>query len=89
MTQAQVIYQKNIDDTPRYASSSRSTSTHEIKQWGLLIGLPVVGLLLLMLCFLLQGIFAAAGPWVILLGVKLIHRKVENNDAARYNKVVF
>lgn len=52
-------------------------STHEIKQWCLLIALPLVDMLLLLLCFLLQGVFAALGPWVIFAGVKLVTKKLE------------
>ena len=78
MTTAPVIYQKNMHDTSRHDNSNRPTSTHEIKQWGMLIALPIVGLLLLLLCFLLQGIFAVVGPWMIFLGVKLISKRIEN-----------
>jgi len=57
-------------------------STHEIKQWCLLVALPLVGMLLLLLSFLLQGVFAALGPWVIFVGVKLVTSRLEE-DADR------
>jgi hypothetical protein len=34
-------------------------------------------MLLLAVCFLLQGVFAALGPVVIFVGVKLVTRKLE------------
>jgi uncharacterized membrane protein len=54
--------------------------THEIKQLCLLIALPLVGMLLLLLCFLLQGVFAALGPWVIFVGAKLVSSRVRAAD---------
>jgi len=75
MTQTPALYQRNKNNMPGSNISNRST--HEIKQWFMLIALPMIGILLLLLCFLLQGIFAIIGPWVILIGVKLINRKVE------------
>ena len=33
-------------------------STHEVQQWWQIIALPLVGILLLLLCLLLQGVFA-------------------------------
>ena len=52
-------------------------SIHEIKQWCIIIALPMVGMLLLLCCFLLQSVFALIGPWVIFVGVKLITKKLE------------
>ncbi len=75
MIQATMLLQRTKNNTPGWDISSRSP--HEIKQWCLLIALPMVGMLLLLVCFLLQGVFAAVGPWVIFVGAKLITRKVE------------
>jgi hypothetical protein len=78
MAQAPVIYQKNMNVTSGSYNSNSSASTSEIKLWIMIIALPIVGMLLLLLCFLLQGIFAAVGPWLILLGVTLINKKIRN-----------
>ena len=75
MTQSSILFQQRKNNTPGWDISNRST--HEIKHWSMLIALPIVGMLLLLACFLLQGIFAVVGPWLIFLGVKLITRKVD------------
>lgn len=75
MTQATALLQQSKRSTPGWTVSSRSA--HEVKQWCILIALPIVGMLLLLACFLLQGVFATLGPWMILIGVKLITRKVD------------
>jgi hypothetical protein len=54
---------------------------HEAKQWCSVIALPVVGMLLLLLCLLLQGIFAEIGPWVLFIGVKLITKQLEKQQS--------
>ena len=40
-------------------------------------------MLLLLLCFLLQGVFAALGPWVIFAGVKLVYEEVRKTAIVR------
>ena len=62
---------------------------HEIIQWGLLIALPMVGILLLLVCFLLHGIFAALGPWLIFVGVKLMTKSIERKPIMVTYWVVF
>src|SRR5258706_4384722 len=80
MTRATSLLQQSRKSAPGWKSSG--LSHHEITQWGLLIALPVVGMLLLVVCFLLQGVFAALGPVVIFVGVKLVTRKLEQTTVA-------
>jgi hypothetical protein len=56
-------------------------SIHEVQQWCIIITLPLVGMLLLLVCLLLQGVFAEIGPWVLFVGVKLITKKLEQQPS--------
>jgi len=75
MTTAPSFVRQSSKSIAGWDGSGRST--HEVHQWYQLIALPLVGMLLLLLCLLLQGIFAEIGPLVIFVGVKLITKKLE------------
>jgi hypothetical protein len=80
MTYTTSLLQQSRKSTPGWDVSA--LSTHEVKQWCLIIALPLVGMLLLLCCFLLQGVFALLGPWVIFVGVKLMTKKLEKNSTS-------
>ena len=86
MTRATSLLQQGRKSAPGWDGSS--LSRHEITQWGLLIALPVVGMLLLVVCFLLQGVFAALGPVVIFVGVKLVTRKLEKQQIYPFKQLL-
>lgn len=44
--------------------------TGEVLQWCYVLCLPIVGLLVLILCLYLGGIFALFGPWAILIAAR-------------------
>ena len=75
MTNTTSLFQQSRKSIPGWDVSG--LSTHEIEQWCIIIALPIVGMLLLLCCLLLQGVFASLGPWVIFVGVKLITKKLE------------
>jgi hypothetical protein len=75
MSHTTSLRQQSREKAPGYYSSV--LSNHEIVQWGLLIALPLVGMPLLVLCFLLQGVFAVLGPLAIFVGVKLLTKRLE------------
>ena len=75
MTHTTSLFQQSTGSTPGWTVSS--LSTHEVKQWCCVFALPLVGMFLLLLCLLLQGVFAELGPWVIFVGVKLVTKKLE------------
>jgi hypothetical protein len=79
MTTTTSLLQQSSNSNPGWDVSGRPT--HEVKQWYQLIALPLVGMLLLLFCLLLQGIFAEIAPWVIFVGVKLITKKLEKQQA--------
>ena len=79
MTTTTSLLQQSRTSTAAWDVSGRST--HEVQQWCQIIALPLVGILLLLLCLLLQGIFAEIGPWVIFVGVKLITKKLEQQPS--------
>jgi hypothetical protein len=80
MTYTTSLLQQSRKSTPGWDVSG--LSTQEVKQWCLIIALPLVGMLLLLLCFLLQGVFALLGPWVIFVGVQLMTKKLEKNGTS-------
>jgi hypothetical protein len=80
MTHTPSLFPQSRKSTPGWDVSG--LSTHEVKQWWSVIALPLVGMLLLLCCFLLQGVFALLGPWVIFVGVKLITKKLEQQHPA-------
>src|SRR5260370_8761433 len=86
MTRATLLLQQSRKSAPGWKGSG--LSRHEITQWGLLIALPVVGMLLLAGCFLLQGVFAALGPGVIFVGVKLVTRKLEKQQIYTFKQLL-
>jgi hypothetical protein len=86
MTRATSLLQQSGKSAPGWKGSG--LSRHEITQWGLLIALPVVGILLLVVCFLLQGVFAALGPVVIFVGVKLVTRKLEKQQIYPFKQLL-
>jgi len=86
MTRATSLLQQSRKSAPGWKSSG--LSRHEITQWGLLIALPVVGMLLLAVCFLLQGVFAALGPVAIFVGVKLVTRKLEKQQIYPFKQLL-
>ncbi len=86
MTRATSLLQQGRTSAPGWKGSG--LSRHEITQWGLLIALPVVGILLLVVCFLLQGVFAALGPVVIFVGVKLVTRKLEKQQIYTFKQLL-
>lgn len=59
---------------PYYASYKE-----EIRQWCYLIGLPIIGLLALFCLLSLGGVFAAIGPWLLLIAVKLCIKHLHMN----------
>lgn len=79
MTDTTSLLQQSRNSIERWDVSG--ASTHEITQLCLVIALPLVGMLLLICCFLLQGVFAALGPWALFIGVKLITKKLENQPS--------
>jgi hypothetical protein len=83
MTTTSLLQQSRTSNAAWDVSSS---STHEVRQWCQIIALPLVGMLLLLLCFLLQGVFAEIGPWVIFVGVKLITKKLEQQQSCRVKR---
>lgn len=87
MTRATSFLQQGRTSAPGWKGSD--LSRHEITQWGLLIALPVVGMLLLVVCFLLQGVFAALGPVVIFVGVKLVTKKLEKQQIYPFKQLLF
>lgn len=87
MTRATSFLQQGRTSAPGW--KGLGLSRHEITQWGLLIALPVVGMLLLVVCFLLQGMFAALGPVVIFVGVKLVTKKLEKQQIYPFKQLLF
>ena len=79
MTHTTALLQQSRNSTPGWDVSG--LSTHEVKQWWSIIALPLVGMLLLLLCFLLQGVFALLGPWVLFVAVKLITKQLEQQPS--------
>ena len=82
MTNTTSLFLQSRKSTPGWDVSGLSIP--EIGQWCIIIALPLVGMLLLLCCLLLQGVFAAIGPWVIFVGVKLITKKLEKPDSRAF-----
>lgn len=79
MTRTPSVFSQSRKSTPGWDVSA--LSTQEVNQWWSVIALPLVGMLLLLCCFLLQGVFAQLGPWVIFVAVKLITKKLEQQPS--------
>ncbi|HKF36236.1 MAG TPA: hypothetical protein VKB35_04990 [Ktedonobacteraceae bacterium] len=75
MTRTPALFPPSRKSTPGWDISALSTP--EVNQWWSVIALPMVGMLLLLCCYLLQGVFAQLGPWAIFVAVKLITRRLE------------
>ena len=85
MTNVISLYQQSKKSNPAWDVSD--LVLHEAKQWCCIIALPVVGMLLLLLCLLMQGVFAEIGPWVLFIAAKLITKKLEKQQSMEMRRL--
>lgn len=51
--------------------------TCELKFWCYIVGLPVAGMLALVLFLALGGVFALVGPWAILVATRILVKRLD------------
>lgn len=51
--------------------------TCELKFWCYIVGLPVAGLLALVLFLAMGGVFALVGPWAILVVTRVVIKRLD------------
>lgn len=64
--------QQRINEQP----SALREFTHAVKPWCYVAGLPIVGLLALVLFLSLGGAFALIGPWAIFVATRVVTKRL-------------